>query len=102
MIQYSINGYPRTLEFSVVDPKRSVEHMKLLAREYGPRIAVWRYDPIVFSSVTSRSFHLENFEELARSLQWCTDEVTISIAQIRTWTGRRGNLASSGRIRPTG
>ena len=25
---------------------------------------------------------LRNFEELARSLQWCTDEITISIAQI--------------------
>jgi len=82
VVQYSINGYPRTLEFSVVDSKRSVEHMKLLAGEYGPQIAVWRYDPIVFSSVTSRAFHLENFEKLARSLQGCTDEVTISIAQI--------------------
>jgi hypothetical protein len=82
VIQYSINGYPRTLEFSVVDSSRSVEHMKLLAGEYGPKIAVWRYDPIVFSSVTSRSFHLENFEKLARSLQGCTDEATISVAQI--------------------
>jgi hypothetical protein len=56
--------------------------MKLLAGEYGPQTAVWRYDPIVFSSVTSRSFHLENFEKLARWLQGCTDEVTISVAQI--------------------
>lgn len=82
VIQYSINAYPRTLEFSVVDAKRSIEHMKLLAGEYGPQTAVWRYDPIVFSSVTPRSFHLENFEKLARSLQGCTDEVTISVAQI--------------------
>ena len=56
--------------------------MKLPAGEYGPQTAVWRYDPIVFSSVTSRPFHLENFEKLARSLQGCIDEVTISVAQI--------------------
>jgi hypothetical protein len=82
VIQYSINGYPRTLEFSVVDGKRSVEHMKVVAGEYGPKTAVWRYDPIVFSSVTPYSFHLDNFEKLARSMQGCTDEVTISFAQI--------------------
>ena len=94
VIQYSINGYPRTLEFSVVDAERSVEHMKVLAGEYGPRTAVWRYDPIVFSSVTPSSFHIQNFERLARSLHGCTDEVTISIAQIYKKTRKNMNWAA--------
>lgn len=94
VIQYSINCYPRTLEFSVVDAKRSIEHMKVVAGEHGPRTAVWRYDPIVFSSVTSRSFHLTNFEKLAQSLQGCTDEVTISVAQIYKKTHQNMNWAA--------
>lgn len=94
VVQYSINAYPRTLEFSVVDAKRSIEHMKLLAGEYGPDTAVWRYDPVVFSSVTPRSYHLENFERLARAMQGCTDEVTISFAQIYKKTRRNMDWAA--------
>ncbi|MBI3470309.1 MAG: DUF1848 family protein, partial [Candidatus Solibacter usitatus] len=48
VVQYSINGYPRTLEFSVVDAAKSIEHMKALSGEYGPRVPVWRYDTVVF------------------------------------------------------
>jgi hypothetical protein len=94
VVQYSINAYPRTLEFSVVDAKRSIEHMRILAGEYGPNTAVWRYDPVVLSSVTPRSYHLENFELLARALQGCTDEVTISFAQIYKKTRRNMDWAA--------
>ncbi len=94
MVQVGINGYPRALEFSVVDAQRSVGHMKLLRKRYGPRVAVWRYDPIVFSSVTTVDFHRRNFGQLARSLEGATDEVVVSFAQIYKKTRRNMEWAA--------
>ena len=96
VVQYTINGYPRELEFSVVDADRSVEHMQRLAETHGSRVAVWRYDTVVFSSLTLPDFHRANFERLARALAGTTDEVVISFAQIyqktrrnMDWAGRK-------------
>jgi hypothetical protein len=94
VVQYSINGYPRTLEFSVVDALRSVRHMREIAARFGRRVAVWRYDPIVFSSVTPRQFHVENFARLASELEGTTDEVAISFAQVYKKTLRNMNWAA--------
>ncbi len=81
-VQYTITGYPRELERTVVDADRSVRHLRDVAEMYGPRAAVWRYDPILFSSLTPWEYHLENFERLAGALEGATDEVVISFAQI--------------------
>jgi len=88
VVHYCINAYPRTLEVSVVDARRSVEHVDRLARDYGPRAAVWRYDPIVFTSLTPETFHRENFTALAEALRGRVDEVVISFAHIYRKTRR--------------
>jgi transposase len=93
VVQYTINGYPRELERAVVDPGRSAAHMRMLAADYGPRVAVWRYDTIVYSSLTDSDFHRRNFEELARRLEGTTDEVVVSFAQIYRKTERNLNRA---------
>ena len=82
VVQYAINGYPLSLEHSVTDAARSVRHMRWLRERFGPKAAVWRYDPIVFSSQTPAGFHRANFEALARELEGSTDEVVVSFAQI--------------------
>ena len=82
VVQYTINGYPRALEYAVTDADRSVEHARLVADHYGPRVVVWRYDTVVFSSVTPRDFHVSNFERLTSALAGATDEVVVSFAQI--------------------
>ncbi|MFZ4659652.1 MAG: DUF1848 domain-containing protein [Caldilineaceae bacterium] len=94
IVQHTINGYPRSLEFSVVDSQRSIEHMKRLSDVFGPRIAVWRYDTIVFSNITSVDFHRHNFTRLAKALEGATDEVVISFAQIYQKTKRNMEWAS--------
>ncbi len=82
VVQYTINSYPKALESSVADAARSVEHVKALHGEYGPRVPVWRYDTIVSSSITTPDFHVRNFERIARALDGFTDEVVVSFAQI--------------------
>jgi hypothetical protein len=95
VVQYTINAYPRKLEFSVTDASRALNHAKQVSQQYGPNVLVWRYDPIVFSSETRPESHLENFAWLAARLEGITDEVVISFAQIykktkknMDWAGR--------------
>ena len=94
IIQYTINCYPRKLEFSVTDATRAVKHAAEIARQYGSRTLVWRYDPVVFSSEAPVESHLENFEWLASRLEGITDEVVISFAQIYQKTRRNMDWAS--------
>ncbi|MBK8481563.1 MAG: DUF1848 domain-containing protein [Proteobacteria bacterium] len=95
IVQYTINGYPRVLESRVVQAERSVAQLRALAARFGSRAAVWRYDPIIFSTVTDRDFHLCNFRRLATQLAGATDEVVVSFLQLYAKTRR--NLEQAGR-----
>lgn len=96
VVQYSINGYPRALEWSVTDAARAVEQVRRVAGDYGPRVMVWRYDPVVFSSLTPVGFHRRNFEALAAAMEGSTDEVVISFAQIYKKSRRNMDAAARG------
>jgi hypothetical protein len=82
IVQHTINGYPRELERKVIDAVQTIEHMKIVAGEYGPDVAIWRYDPLIISSVTPVDKHRHNFETLARALEGTTNEVVVSFAHI--------------------
>ncbi len=88
VVQYTITAYPRQLEFSVVDAARAVAHAYQIAGQYGPRVVVWRYDPILFTSLADAGEHRRNFERLAAALEGAVDEVVISFAQIYQKTRR--------------
>jgi hypothetical protein len=94
IVQHTITGYPRDLEYRVIDFSHTRNHMRRLADLYGPHEAVWRYDPIVISSLTPLDWHLHNFEKLARSLEGTTDEVVVSFAQIYKKTRRNMEWAA--------
>lgn len=94
IIQYTIHAYPRALEFSVVDAERSILHVKRIAETYGSKVPIWRYDPIIFTSITPIDFHKQKFEKLAQRLEGSVDEVVISFAQIYRKTLDNLNLAS--------
>jgi len=84
-VLYTINKYPEALEPNVVPAEHSIKCLKDVADKYGPRAAVWRYDPIIFTSITQRDFHIQNFEEIAKELDGSIDEVVISFAQIHNY-----------------
>src|SRR5258708_28250961 len=94
IVQHTITGYPRELEDRVINSAHTIAHIQRLANEYGPDIAVWRYDPIVFSSLTPIDWHRHNFTALAQALEGTTDEVIISFAQIYKKTKRNMTLAA--------
>jgi hypothetical protein len=96
IVQYTINGYPRELEWSVTGASRAGEHMKRIAGDYGAYAAVWRYDTVLDSSLTPRDWHLRNFERLALAIRGSTNECVVSFAQFYKKT--RVNLDAAARL----
>lgn len=93
--QFTITNYPRAIEPAVIPAEKAIGQMHRLAREVHPQCAVWRYDPVLFTSVTPSAFHLANFGDLASRLEGATDEVVISFAQI--YAKSRRNLDAAAR-----
>ena len=94
MVQYTVTGYPRALEPSVLTAAQAIDDIKALARQYGGRAVVWRYDPIVFTDLTDAAFHCRNFAALAGALKGAVDEVCVSFAQIYRKSRRNLDLAA--------
>jgi hypothetical protein len=93
-VQFTLTGYPSALERAVIAPERALEQMRELAARYGPRVAVWRYDPILISDLTPAASHAERFAHFADRLQGAVDEVVISFAQIYRKTRRNLDAAA--------
>ncbi len=96
VVQFTITGYPRPLERSVPETKEAIAQFLWLSRTYGRDAMVWRYDPIVFSSLTTPAFHRENFSALARALNGAADEVVVSCMHDYRKTRRNLDAAAAG------
>ncbi|HEC92431.1 MAG TPA: DUF1848 family protein, partial [Candidatus Atribacteria bacterium] len=94
IVHHTIIKYPKEIELMRVDLESCIENLKLISEEFGNRVPVWRYDPIVFSSITDYDYHLRNFEFLSKKLEGITDEVIISFMQLYKKTERNLNLSS--------
>lgn len=79
VVQFTLTGYPRSLESSVIPIAEAVAQLRELRRRFGPRAAVWRYDPIVFAAGMDAVAHAAAFAELADSLAGSVDEVVLSV-----------------------
>ncbi len=94
IVQFTLTGYPRALEPSVIATARGIEQIQTLAKHFGPRAVVWRYDPILVSDLTPIEAHAERFRRLAARLAGTVDEVVISWAQIYRKTERNLDAAA--------
>ncbi len=88
VVQYTINDYPRVLEASVIDHRRAAGHAHEIAREFGPRVVVWRYDPVIVTNETPLSSHVERLARLGETLAGAVDEVVVSFASFYRKTRR--------------
>jgi hypothetical protein len=95
IVQYTLTGYPRALETSVIEAPRAIAQIADLAGSWGRRAVVWRYDPIVVTTLTPLAWHEANFQRLAVALAGRTDEVVVSFASPYRKTLR--NLAVAAR-----
>jgi Domain of unknown function (DUF1848) len=76
--QYTINGYPREIDSHAPPAGAAVAAFRRLAELMGPGLVMWRYDPVILSSATPVSYHVERFESLSAALQGSTDRCYVS------------------------
>src|SRR5579863_7682824 len=81
VVQFTVTGYPRPLESSVIAAAEAVAQLHEIRRRFGSRAAVWRYDPIVFTDALDAAAHRAGFAALARALRGTVDEVVLSVMQ---------------------
>lgn len=80
--QFTVLGYPRLLDRYGPRLGESIATFIELSNRVGVDRVIWRYDPIVLTSHTDISFHLENFERIAVALRGYTNRCVISMVDI--------------------
>lgn len=76
---YTLTGYPALLERHCPARDDAVRAFRALSERIGPRRVIWRYDPIVVSSVTSADWHRRNFDALLGELGGHTARIVVSL-----------------------
>lgn len=89
--QYTITGYPRTLEKSVPNPHKAIQSFSYLSDLVGSDKVIWRYDPILLSNVVDLDEHKRLFEKIASRLAGKTNRVVISFSDLYKKTERNLN-----------
>ena len=86
-------GYPMIFHFTLTPYEKpfeeyglpfeiSLEQIKHLSNTFSPEHVVWRYDPIILSSVTDSRWHVERFSSIASALKPYTRRCHFSFIQI--------------------
>lgn len=103
IFNFTILNNPRLLDANSPDVKGSIRTFRELSDRIGPDKLIWRYDPIVLSSLTNIDFHRCNFEAIAKSLQGYCKRCIISVVNVyRKSLGRLNDLAEQGLVIYTG
>ena len=76
--QYTINGYPREIDTHAPPARAAVTALGRLAEMVSPELVMWRYDPVVFSSITPSEYHVRTFESLSAELEGATRRCYLS------------------------
>jgi len=93
--QFTLNDYPPVFEPNVPGLGERLDTFRTLSDRVGPDRVVWRYDPIVVSSVTPPDYHLERIDGIASSLRGYTRRLVISLLDFYSKTeGRLSRLSS--------
>ncbi|MBN1681529.1 MAG: DUF1848 domain-containing protein [Anaerolineae bacterium] len=90
-VQFTITGYGAPLELYAPTLDAAIRAFRATAAHVGPERVIWRYDPIVISSITPPAAHAERFERIAAALAGYTRRCTFSFLDLYGKTRR--NLA---------
>jgi len=77
--QFTILDNPRLLDPHVPPLEAALNAARQLAGRIDPGRIIWRYDPIVLSSITGVDFHARAYGHIARALEGCAKRSVISI-----------------------
>jgi DNA repair photolyase len=76
--QFTLNDYPKVFEPNVPPIENRIETFQELSLKIGPQKVIWRYDPIIISSITPVTYHLEKLEFISQKLRGFTERIIIS------------------------
>jgi hypothetical protein len=76
--QFTLNPYGTEFEPGVAQLDERIATFRELANRIGPERVIWRYDPIIVSSVTPVAWHLEQAERIAGRLHQATCRLVFS------------------------
>jgi len=94
---YTLIGYPRLLDPGSPPVASALKTFHDLASRVGSEGIIWRYDPIVCTSVSDLKYHENNFSRLARSLEGRTQRCIVSFVEpYRKTMGRLKTLRNQG------
>ncbi len=70
--QFTLNPYDNKFEPKVPSLDERIATFQELSGRIGPERMVWRYDPVILTSATPVSWHLEQIEQMAEQLKSST------------------------------
>lgn len=76
--QFTLNPYGQEFEPHVPPLSERIATFQELAQRIGPERVVWRYDPVILTSSTPVSWHLEQIERIAVQLAPSTRRLVFS------------------------
>ena len=62
---FTITGLPREFEPAIPPIEKTTADLKELSSRYGEQAVFWRFDPIILSDITDKSYYINRFRELA-------------------------------------
>ena len=99
-VMVTVTGYPLELEPCMVRTSDALAAMKGLAQKIGQDRVIWRYDPVILTSITDEDFHRQNFNGIAQILAGSVRRVIVSMySEYRSSKQRFDALEKSGILR---
>lgn len=87
--QFSLTGYGKDIEPLFPHKKdKMIPIFQRLSKEIGKEKVIWRYDPILFTEIYSKEYHLKAFAEIASCLRGYSEKVVISFVDLYEKTKR--------------
>ena len=94
---YTLMDNPRAIDPRCPTLEEGLATFKNLSDRLGPERVMWRYDPILFSNVTTPEFHRKSYEAISKRLRGYTNRSIISVANIYKKVRQRlKNLSEKG------
>lgn len=80
--QYTITGYGKKLEPGVPSLDCQIRTFRQLSEKIGPEKVIWRFDPIILSSMESPDEVVSRFEHIAQQVSGTTNKCIFSFADL--------------------
>ena len=79
---YTLLGYDRRLETGAPALTTAIDRFRRLTERIGAERVIWRYDPIILSTLADAAFHRRTFRRIAEALRGYTRRCVVSLLDV--------------------